>query len=53
MEEKSKQDDRSQSPRWLEFQEEAKDDPELSRKLEVAQRVIERYSEALQRLADS
>ncbi len=41
------------SPLWLELQEKAKDDPELAKQLEVAKSVMERYSETLQRLADS
>jgi hypothetical protein len=36
-----------------EIEEKAKIDPELAKKLEVAEKVMERYSEALQKLADS
>jgi hypothetical protein len=53
MEEKSNQEDKCHSPLWLELQEKAKDDPELSVQLEAAKHVMERYSETLQRLADS
>lgn len=53
MEEKAKPDTNRNSPLWVELQEKAKDDPELAGKLEVAKRVIERYSETLKRLADS
>jgi hypothetical protein len=38
---------------WKEIEEKAKSDSELTEKLKTANRVIERYSEALQRLADS
>jgi hypothetical protein len=38
---------------WTELVEKAKDDPELAKVVEAAQHVIERYSETLQRLADS
>lgn len=37
----------------VELQQKAKDDPGLAGKLEAMQRIFERYSEALQRLADS
>jgi hypothetical protein len=53
VEEKAKSENDRRSPLWTELQEKAKDDPELAEKLETARRVIERYSEALQRLADS
>jgi hypothetical protein len=53
MEEKAKPRDDRHGPLWAELQEKAKDDPELSEQLEAARRVIERYSETLQRLADS
>ena len=36
-----------------EANERAKDDPEFADKLKVAKRIVERYSEALQRLANS
>lgn len=52
MEDKAKQTHGSQSQIWTELQEKAKDDPELAKKLKVAQCVLERYSEAFQRLAD-
>ena len=45
MEEKAKPGTDRHSPIWVELQEKAKDDPELAEKLEVAKRVIERYSE--------
>jgi hypothetical protein len=38
---------------WDELREKAKNDPELARKLEAMERVIDRNREALQRLADS
>ena len=53
MEEKAKPATDRNSPLWLELQEQAKDDPELAKHLEVAKRVMERYSETLQQLADS
>jgi hypothetical protein len=37
----------------VELQEKAKDDPELAAHLEAANRVIERYRDTLQRLAES
>jgi len=37
----------------LELHEKAKDDPELAVHLEAAERVIERYRDTLQRLANS
>jgi hypothetical protein len=53
MEEKGKPRDDRHGPLWAEPQEKAKDDPELAKQLEAARRVMERYSETLQRLADS
>lgn len=53
MEEKAKPNNDRHSRLWAEIHEKAKDDPELVQKLEVAKRVMERYSETLQRLADS
>lgn len=53
MKEKVKLENDLRSPLWRELQEKAKDDSELAGKLEASQRVIERYSETLQRLADS
>jgi hypothetical protein len=53
VEEKAKPDTGHHSPLWLELQEKAKDDHELAGKLEVARRVMERYSDTLQKLADS
>ncbi|MGO9317937.1 MAG: hypothetical protein ACLPXT_07120 [Terracidiphilus sp.] len=53
MEVKAKPNKDRNSPLWLELQEKAKDDPELAKQLEVAKSVMERYSETLQRLADS
>jgi hypothetical protein len=53
MEEKAKPNTDRYSPLWLELQEKAKDDPDLAGKLEVAKRVIERYNDTLQKLADS
>jgi hypothetical protein len=42
-----------QSLLWIELQEKAKDDPKLAELMETAKSVMERYSEASQRLADS
>jgi hypothetical protein len=53
MEEKAKPATDRDSPLWVELEEKAKDDPELAKHLEVAKSVMERYSETLQRLADS
>ena len=53
MEEKAKPHDDRHGPHCAELHEKAKDDPELAKQLEAAKRVIERYSETLQRLADS
>jgi hypothetical protein len=53
VEEKAKLDNARHSPLWVELQEEAKDDPELASQLEAANRVIERYRDTLQRLAES
>jgi len=53
MEEKAKPVTDRNSPLWLKLQEKAKDDPELAKRLEIAKRVMERYNETLQRLADS
>jgi hypothetical protein len=53
VEEKAKGDVKIRSPRWTELQEKVKDNPQLSRQLEAAKSVMERYSEALRRLADS
>jgi hypothetical protein len=53
VEEKAKPDTDRNNPLWLELQEKAKDDPALAKQLEVAKSVMERYSETLQRLADS
>jgi hypothetical protein len=36
-----------------EIEEKAKDDPELKEKIRLARQVMEKYSDALQRLADS
>ena len=52
MEDKAKQIDDRRSRIWTELQEKAKDDPELAEKLKVAQRVMEKYNETFQRLAD-
>jgi hypothetical protein len=40
------------NPAWVERQQNAKDDPEAAKQLKAAQHVIEKYGEALQRLAD-
>jgi hypothetical protein len=53
MEEKTKTDNSPRSSRWAELEERAKDDPQLARRIEVAKQVMERYSDTLQRLADS
>jgi hypothetical protein len=53
MEEKAKPRDDRHGLLWTELQEKAKDDPELAKHLEAAKRVMERYSETLERLADS
>ena len=53
MEEKAKPRDDRRGLLWTELQEKAKDDPELAKHLEAARRVMERYSETLERLADS
>ena len=53
MEDKAKTDNHRYTLLSEELQKKAKDDPELARKLATAEHVIERYSEALQRLADS
>jgi hypothetical protein len=53
MEEKAKPRDDRRCLLWTELQEKAKDDPELSEQLEAAKRVMEKYSETLERLADS
>lgn len=52
VEDKAKQIDDRRSRIWTELQEKAKDDPELAEKLKVAQRVMEKYNETFQRLAD-
>jgi len=52
MEGKAKHNDDRHSLLWAELQEKAKDDPELAEKLKVAQRVVDKYSETFQRLAD-
>jgi|HubBroStandDraft_5_1064220.scaffolds.fasta_scaffold2861968_1 hypothetical protein len=53
MEEKTKTGNDRHGPLWTELQKKAKDDSELAEHLEAAERVIERYSETLQWLADS
>jgi hypothetical protein len=53
MEEKSEIPDARDTGRWPKRLENAKDDPELERQLKAAKRVMETYSETLQRLADS
>jgi hypothetical protein len=53
VEEKAKPDHDRHSPLWTELLEKAKDDPELAAHMEAAKSVMERYSETLQRLADS
>jgi len=53
MEDKAKTDNHRYTLLREELQKKAKDDPELARKLATAEHVIERYSEALLRLADS
>jgi len=53
MEQKAKPRVDRHGPVWAELQEKAEDDPELAKHLEAVKRVIEGYSETLQRLADS
>jgi hypothetical protein len=53
MEEKAKLPHAQHSALWLELREKAKNDPELSRILDAAEEVMVRYSDTLQRLADS
>ena len=53
MEEKAKSDDGRYGPLGPELQGQAKNDPEFAKKMEAARRITERYSDALQRLADS
>jgi hypothetical protein len=45
--------DEQASRRWAERLEKVKGDPELVAQLEAAKHVMEKYSETLQRLADS
>ncbi|MFY9855657.1 MAG: hypothetical protein WAK26_17440 [Terracidiphilus sp.] len=52
MEDKAKQTEDSRSQTWAELHEKAKDDPEFAEKLKVAQRVIDKYSETFQQLAN-
>jgi hypothetical protein len=53
VEEEAKPDNVRHSPLWVELQEKAKDYPELAAHMEAAKSVMERYSDTLQRLADS
>jgi hypothetical protein len=53
IEDKANPRGRVHGPLWTEFQEQAKNDPELAKKLQVAERIAEKYSDALQRLAES
>jgi hypothetical protein len=53
MEEEANISDEQASRRWAERIEKAKGDPELVAQLEAAKHVMEKYSETLQRLADS
>jgi hypothetical protein len=53
VEDKAKLDHDRHSPLWAELLEKAKDDQELAAHMEAAKSVMERYSETLQRLADS
>jgi hypothetical protein len=53
VEEKAKPDNVRHGRLWAELLEKAKDDPELAAHLEAAKRVIERYRDTLQRLAES
>jgi len=53
MEEKAKPDNDRHGPLWTELMEKAKDDPQLAEQLEAAKHVMEKYSETLQKLADS
>jgi hypothetical protein len=53
MEDKANIPDERDRSRWTDRVEDTTDDPEFNRKMEVARHVVEKYSEALQRLADS
>jgi hypothetical protein len=53
MEDKAKPEIGRHGTLWTELEEKAKGDPKLAKILEAAQHVIERYSETLQRRADS
>ena len=53
IENKAKPENNRHGPLWAELQEKAKDNPQLAKQLEAAKRVMERYRETLQRLADS
>jgi hypothetical protein len=52
VEEKMKNSPERPNSAWVELQKNAKDDPEAAERLKAAQHVIEKYGEALRRLAD-
>ncbi|MGA2672524.1 MAG: hypothetical protein ABSE99_04780 [Terracidiphilus sp.] len=53
MEEKAKLRDDRPGLLWVALQKKAKDDSELAEQLEAAKHAMEKYSETLQRLAES
>jgi hypothetical protein len=52
MEDKTKSGHDRPNPAWAELQQNAQDDPEAAKRERAAKHVIEKYGEALQRLAD-
>jgi hypothetical protein len=50
--EKAKAESDCRSPKWKEMQEKAPGDAELSERQNIAKHMIERYGDALRRLAD-
>jgi len=53
MEEQAKRTEDRKGLHGIEAEEWAKNDPEFSKQLEAAKKIMEEYSETLQRLADS
>lgn len=53
MKEKAKIKKDRHSAKWLKLKERAENDPERARMLEAIETVMERYSDTLQKLADS
>ena len=53
MDEEATSDDDRVGPLSAELRKKTKDDPEFTEQMEAARRVMEEYSETLQRLADS